>query len=168
MEWVAISYRGSSRPRDRTRVSCITGRFFTIWATWEAIGGYKGGKKCETFILKQFQTCQAYSFSFSFLYPKQISVLYYSWTWTYMLFINIWDSDYSCIQRGKLLKDPSSTRISDHSCLIYTRLDVSLPSIRIFFNPLRTVYSNPQRISLSRGLCLQWGHSLCLRVECPW
>ena len=25
--------RGSSPPRDQTRVSCTTGRFFTIWAT---------------------------------------------------------------------------------------------------------------------------------------
>ena len=31
-EWVAISFfRGSSQPRDRTQVSCIAGRFFTIW-----------------------------------------------------------------------------------------------------------------------------------------
>ena len=29
LEWVAISFsRGSSRPRDRTWVSCIAGRFF--------------------------------------------------------------------------------------------------------------------------------------------
>ena len=27
--------RGSSQPRDQTQVSCIAGRFFTIWATWE-------------------------------------------------------------------------------------------------------------------------------------
>ena len=37
LEWVAISLsRGSSRPRDWTRVSCIAGRHFTIWATREA------------------------------------------------------------------------------------------------------------------------------------
>ena len=37
LEWVAIPFfRGSSWPRDRTWVSCIVGRFFTIWATWEA------------------------------------------------------------------------------------------------------------------------------------
>ena len=31
LEWVAISFsRGSSRPRDRTWVSCIAGRFFII------------------------------------------------------------------------------------------------------------------------------------------
>ena len=36
-EWVAISFfRGSSRPRNWTRVSCIAGRRFTIWATREA------------------------------------------------------------------------------------------------------------------------------------
>ena len=34
LEWVAIPFfRGSSQPRDQTRVSCIVGRFFTIWAT---------------------------------------------------------------------------------------------------------------------------------------
>ena len=37
LEWVAIPFpRGSSQPWDRTRVSCIAGRFFTIWATREA------------------------------------------------------------------------------------------------------------------------------------
>ena len=37
LEWVAISFsRGSSRPRDWTRVSCIVGRCFTICATREA------------------------------------------------------------------------------------------------------------------------------------
>ena len=37
LEWVAISFsRGSSRPRNRTWVSCIAGRCFTLWATREA------------------------------------------------------------------------------------------------------------------------------------
>ena len=36
LEWVAIPFsRGSSWPRDRTRVSCPAGRLFTIWATSE-------------------------------------------------------------------------------------------------------------------------------------
>ena len=36
LEWVAILFsRGSSLPRDQTHVSCIAGRFFTIWATRE-------------------------------------------------------------------------------------------------------------------------------------
>ena len=38
LEWVAISFsRGSFQPRDQTRVSRIAGRFFTIWATREAV-----------------------------------------------------------------------------------------------------------------------------------
>ena len=36
LEWVAISFsKGSSWSRDRTQVSCIVGRRFTIWATRE-------------------------------------------------------------------------------------------------------------------------------------
>ena len=36
LEWVAIPFsRGTSRLRDWTQVSCIAGRFFTIWATRE-------------------------------------------------------------------------------------------------------------------------------------
>ena len=37
LEWVAMPCcRGSSQPRDRTHVSRIAGRFFTMWATREA------------------------------------------------------------------------------------------------------------------------------------
>ena len=37
LDWVAIPFfRGSSWPRDRTQVSSIAGRFFTIWASREA------------------------------------------------------------------------------------------------------------------------------------
>ena len=36
LEWIAISFsRGSSQPRDRTRVSRIVDRRFTVWATRE-------------------------------------------------------------------------------------------------------------------------------------
>ena len=36
LEWIAISFsRGSSRPRDRTLVSCISGKHFNLWATRE-------------------------------------------------------------------------------------------------------------------------------------
>ena len=39
LEWVAISFsRGSSRPRDRTQVSHIIGRRFTVWTTREVYG----------------------------------------------------------------------------------------------------------------------------------
>ena len=36
LEWVDIPFsRGSFQPRDQTQISCITARFFTIWATRE-------------------------------------------------------------------------------------------------------------------------------------
>ena len=34
--WVAVPFSQTSQPRDRTQVSCIAGRFFTIWAIREA------------------------------------------------------------------------------------------------------------------------------------
>ena len=38
LEWVAISFsRGFSQHRDWTQVSCIAGRFITIWDTREAL-----------------------------------------------------------------------------------------------------------------------------------
>ena len=37
LEWFAIPFsKGPSQPRDQTRVSCIAGRCFTIWAPREA------------------------------------------------------------------------------------------------------------------------------------
>ena len=40
LDWVAYPFsRGSSRPRNWTRVSCIAGGFFTSWATREADNG---------------------------------------------------------------------------------------------------------------------------------
>ena len=48
LEWVAYSFsRAFSQPRNRTGVSCITGRFFTSWATREALNWY-------TFIVKYY------------------------------------------------------------------------------------------------------------------
>ena len=39
LKWIAIPFsRGSSRPRDGTQVSCIVGRFFTVWVTRETFG----------------------------------------------------------------------------------------------------------------------------------
>ena len=76
LEWVAIPFsRKSSQPRDRTQVSCIAGRFFTVWTTreaqvaqirmpWTILGGWScswtcwgslhvwrwGGAKCPGFM----------------------------------------------------------------------------------------------------------------------
>ena len=54
LEWAAISFsRGSSQPRDRTWVSCIADRCFTIWATREAP---RPPKKISTRVQKQIST----------------------------------------------------------------------------------------------------------------
>ena len=46
LEWVAILFsRGSSWPRDQSRVSCIAGEFFTLWATSETL---KSKRKCSS------------------------------------------------------------------------------------------------------------------------
>ena len=45
LEWVAIPFfRASSQPRDQTRVSCVTGRFFTNWATTDTKASTKWKK----------------------------------------------------------------------------------------------------------------------------
>ena len=47
LEWVAISFsKGFSWPRDGSRVSCIAGRFFTIWAKKSTIPPFKN-KTCN-------------------------------------------------------------------------------------------------------------------------
>ena len=43
LEWVAFPFfRGSSRPRDQTQVSCIASRFFTSWAKVYVKSGLRG------------------------------------------------------------------------------------------------------------------------------
>ena len=37
LEWVAFPFSRSSQPRDQTQISHIAGRFFTSWATREAL-----------------------------------------------------------------------------------------------------------------------------------
>ena len=49
LEWVAISFsRGSSQVRDRTQVSRIAGRCFTLWATREALTEHGSTPKNKT------------------------------------------------------------------------------------------------------------------------
>ena len=46
LEWVTISFpRGSSQPRGQTQVSCVTGGFFSTWATREAPKLLRSGPK---------------------------------------------------------------------------------------------------------------------------
>ena len=51
LEWVAYTFSSRSyRPRNGTRVSCISGRFFTNWATREVPQGLWGGGNGEILI----------------------------------------------------------------------------------------------------------------------
>ena len=63
LEWVALSFsRGSSWPRDRTQVSCIAGRCFTLWATREAPLGSEVKFKLfsvQLFVIPLTGACQA-------------------------------------------------------------------------------------------------------------
>ena len=59
LEWIAISFpRGSSQPRDQTWVTCIAGRFFTVWATREALVStsdtYKGWYQSDAIAFYSF------------------------------------------------------------------------------------------------------------------
>ena len=73
LEWVAVPFsRGSSQPRDRTRVSCLAGGFFTNWAIREAqlkgmsiwvVRAYQvpeqvNEKKCKSYIPSSILECQ--------------------------------------------------------------------------------------------------------------
>ena len=61
LEWVAYPFSsGSSRPRDWTRVSCIAGSFFIIWAMREAlILANHGGHYPEPHVkMKWVRSCQ--------------------------------------------------------------------------------------------------------------
>ena len=65
LEWVAIPFsRGSSQPRDGTQVSCIAGRFFTVWTIREApIKHCKAvivQKKYKCYIVCDLCNCQYY------------------------------------------------------------------------------------------------------------
>ena len=49
-EWLVISFsRASSRPRGWIGVSCISGRFFTVWATRKAQGSHQPPSSFRTF-----------------------------------------------------------------------------------------------------------------------
>ena len=53
LQWVAIPFsRGSSQPRDRTRVSCMAGRFFTFWATGKSLKKIQKYKNIRYFKIK--------------------------------------------------------------------------------------------------------------------
>ena len=68
LEWVAISFsRGSSETRDQTWVSYAAGRFFTNWATREALKFLVNIKCPETQVLRLLQEAVTGGSTFSCL-----------------------------------------------------------------------------------------------------
>ena len=122
LEWVVTSFsRGSSRPRDRTWVSCIVGRCFTVWATREAPNASVSRLVHRTFYflklfcqdnlpVKDLQSQEVWIFfmflihMYSLLHSKGYSNLYFQlcggiivfWHYfvifTYLYFLLIWMS----------------------------------------------------------------------------
>ena len=72
LEWVGCPFsRGSSQPRNWTRVSCIAGRFLTSWATREALlWPWK--------LIKSFSNCSTVSFIVLKLHPPGMNGVYLS------------------------------------------------------------------------------------------
>ena len=49
LKWVAIPFsRGSSQPRDWTQVSCIAGRFSTVWTSFSSVQFSPVAQSCPT------------------------------------------------------------------------------------------------------------------------
>ena len=113
LEWVAISFsRGSFQLRDGTQVSCIAGRFSTIWAMREAQrkSGLKKGSpdKANSNIIRvgflHVSSISLLSFSLSLLityYNICYNIYVFIYLVTYMLSVNlrrhwVWNPSIQC------------------------------------------------------------------------
>ena len=72
LEWVAISSsRGSSWPRDWTRVSWVAGRFVTTWATREALKHFEFTKEHHCCLFLGSPACTYIQLLFEFVTAHQ-------------------------------------------------------------------------------------------------
>ena len=69
LEWVTIPFsRGSSWPRDRTWVSHVASRFFTVWSTREVSSTLSYGKGCTVMLeIKRVESCSNFGAQISLL-----------------------------------------------------------------------------------------------------
>ena len=67
LEWVAIPFsKGSSWPRDQILVSCIAGRFFTVWATRETTAERKSNNYWPASECQVIRQCLLFAHSLPF------------------------------------------------------------------------------------------------------
>ena len=105
LEWVAISFsRGSCPPRGWTHVSCIVGRFFTIWATTDyqrtiILPNNSTPQYISEKTLTQKDTCT----------PMFIAALFTAKVWKQPKYPsvdgwikNLWDIVFTCIEQLQL------------------------------------------------------------------
>ena len=94
LEWVAIPFsRGSSPFRDQTRVSCIAGRFFTVWATRKAPNNtYIDLKYCLIFITQNSLHQSRELINFYFISHQKFYEISKKWCILVFIFISLLSS----------------------------------------------------------------------------
>ena len=72
VEWIAIPFsRESFQPRDRTQVSCIAGRFFTVWGSREMNSRKPSSKTTPAIYQQGRQPVQGSSPSHTWKHPPR-------------------------------------------------------------------------------------------------
>ena len=144
VEWIAIPFsRGSSQPRGRTWVYCITGKFFTLWATREA------SLSQEVNGVLSKENTLFFCFVFSSLVCQAVLVWGWRWRWGYPTGLLIYSS--AC---NPYFVHANPKKTISHS--IPHRLDLLLPvSLHVSVERQKIHEINKQRNS--KQWLLLWG-----------
>ena len=147
LEWISISFsRGSSQPRDRTWVSRVVDRRFTVWATREVQKGYEEWK--EKIFLQTPNLVQA-SFKHSLIHSFFNKI--HLW----------WFSKHPLFQDTRLSINPSSLSPSlpfssqrgKKTCVLFGLNIKAWTDETIIVFPKRAAHSHTQEGNKSRELC---------------
>ena len=92
LEWGAISFsRGSSRPRDRTQVSQVVDRCFTIWATREVLNiSVQLNNSYSYSSWHSMKCCLLQSQSGTVEVERMYSKARKDWVWSLLVIVNDW------------------------------------------------------------------------------
>ena len=133
LEWLSISFSRRSWPRDWTRVSCIVGRCFTVWATREVHRWKKETdlKRKQTKKNKNLCCCDLALLFFQFSSVAQLCLTVIPWTAACQASLSITNSQSLLKLLYIELVMPSNHLILWHPLLLLSSI---LPSIRVFSN----------------------------------